>query len=66
MSDIAFSSVLDDLSNNIYNLSHSYPVNDISNQILNLNQNIDELNNKVVQVLNIYNTIAHLKERFNN
>ena len=40
--------------------------NDISNQIVNLGSNIDALNNKLVDILNIYTMIAELKQRVNN
>ena len=59
-------SALDDLSMNINNLKNSYQVNDISNQIVNLGSNIDALNNKLVDILNIYTMIAELKQRVNN
>ena len=57
--------VLDDLSMNINNLKNSYQVNDISNQIINLGNNINTLNNKVVEILNIYTMIDEIKERLN-
>ena len=67
MPDISFSlaTVLDDLSNNIYNIINDYDVNDISNQIVTLNDNINQLNTNLEQVLNLYTIINELKQRLN-
>lgn len=58
-------SVLDDLSMNINNLKNTYQINDISNEINILGTNINTLNNKVVDILNIYTMIEELKQRAN-
>jgi hypothetical protein len=62
----SLSDVLDDLSLNIYNLKDNYDVSDISNQILNLNANIDNMNSKLEQILNLYAVINELKVRLNS
>ena len=65
--NITFSldNALDDLSMNIYNLKNSYQTNDISNEIVDLGNKIHILNDKVEEVLNIYNMIDDLKQKLN-
>lgn len=63
LNNFSLSNVLDDLSLNIYNLKNNYNVNDISNQIINLGNNIQHLNAKIEEVLNLYDTINELNLR---
>ncbi len=63
--DLNLDNILDDLSMNIYNLKNNYQVNDVSNQIIVISNKINDLNNKIEKVIDIYTMINELNQRLN-